>query len=416
MENNNNDFNTKLKKISKDLVQSFFNNNDTSAKNKKINSNQNESSPIRNQNFSFTEILLQKKKNNPPTTVEKYNNKNKNSITNSYNRLLFTEQTTKSSMTNNYFPQKTENVTTKTKTNNEAKTTRFKYSLNFNKTFSTSSTYTNFKAKQESTKEKKLYEEKIQTLRNHINALKKQQSDLDKKALKAKENEKIKLKIKKNKESIKQALLSAEIDRRNEMEIKKKNIAEKKSKENKDLLLSKDKTKKNKMNDYKKALNLKQKFEQIMFEDNCKLNEFNKTLIDKIKTDREKNKYILNKKKTSYLNKLNNSYRITYQNNLHYTKKLKNELSKLEQMEDECLQKMKYTKEFLEKNNIEYTPIKSCEKLKLLANRDKIENNNINISRRKAISMAKRYTKNNKNNKRKDKKDINGSVSKIKYY
>ena len=414
MENNNNDFNTKLKKISKDLVQSFF--NDTSTKNKKINSNQNESSPIRNQNFSFTEIVLQKKKNNPPTTVEKYNNKNKNSITNSYNRLLFTEQTTKSSMTNNYFPQKTENVTTKTKTNNEAKTKRFKYSLNFNKTFSTSSTYTNFKAKQESTKEKKLYEEKIQTLRNHINALKKQQSDLDKKALKAKENEKIKLKIKKNKESIKQALLSAEIDRRNEMEIKKKNIAEKKSKENKDLLLSKDKTKKNKMNDYKKALNLKQKFEQIMFEDNCKLNEFNKTLIDKIKTDREKNKYILNKKKTSYLNKLNNSYRITYQNNLHYTKKLKNELSKLEQMEDECLQKMKYTKEFLEKNNIEYTPIKSCEKLKLLANRFKIENNNINISRRKAISMAKRYTKNNKNNKRKDKKDINGSVPKIKYY
>ena len=416
MENNNNDFNTKLKKISKDLVQSFFNNNDTSAKNKKINSNQDESNPIRNQNFSFTEIVLQKKKNNPPTTVEKYNNKNKNSITNSYNRLLFTEQTTKSSMTNNYFPQKTENVTTKTKTNNEAKTKIFKYSLNFNKTFSTSSTYTNFKAKQESTKEKKLYEEKIQTLRNHINALKKQQSDLDKKALKAKENEKIKLKIKKNKESIKQALLSAEIDRRNEMEIKKKNIAEKKSKENKDLLLSKDKTKKNKMNDYKKALNLKQKFEQIMFEDNCKLNEFNKTLIDKIKTDREKNKYILNKKKTSYLNKLNNSYRITYQNNLHYTKKLKNELSKLEQMEDECLQKMKYTKEFLEKNNIEYTPIKSFEKLKLLANRDKIENNNINISRRKAISMAKRYTKNNKNNKRKDKKDINGSVPKIKYY
>ena len=37
MENNNNDFNTKLKKISKDLVQSFFNNNDTSTKNKKIN-------------------------------------------------------------------------------------------------------------------------------------------------------------------------------------------------------------------------------------------------------------------------------------------------------------------------------------------------------------------------------------------
>ena len=399
MENNNIDFNTKLKKISKDLVQSFFNNNEASPKNKKINTDQNESSQNRNQNFSYTEIISQKKKKNPPTTVEKKNNNNKNNFGNSYNRLLFTEQTTKSSMTNNYFPQKTENLITKTQVNNEAKTKRFKYSLDINKTFSSSSTYANFKAKQESTKEKKLYEEKIQILRNHINALKKQQSDLAKKALKARENEKIKIKIKKNKESIKQALLSAEIDRRNEMKFKKISILEKKSKENKDLLLSKDKTKKNKMNDYKKALNLKQKFEQIMFEDNCKLNEFNKSLIDKIKTDREKNKYILIKKKTSYLNKLNNSYRITYQNNLHYTKKLKNELSKLEQMEDECLQKMKYTKEFLEKNNIEYTPIKSCEKLKLLTNRDKSENNNINISRRKAISMAKRYTKNNKNNK-----------------
>ena len=73
-------------------------------------------------------------------------------------------------------------------------------------------------------------------------------------------------------------------------------------------------------------------------------------------------------------------------------------------------------KNSLKKNNIEYSPIKSCEKLKLLANKDKIENNNINISRRKAISVTKRYTKNNKNNIRKDKKDINGSVPKIKYY
>ena len=413
MENNNIDFNTKLKKISKDLVQSFFNNNEASPKNKKINTDQNESSQNRNQNFSYTEIISQKKKKNPPTTVEKKNNNNKNNFGNSYNRLLFTEQTTKSSMTNNYFPQKTENLITKTQVNNEAKTKRFKYSLDINKTFSSSSTYANFKAKQESTKEKKLYEEKIQILRNHINALKKQQSDLAKKALKARENEKIKIKIKKNKESIKQALLSAEIDRRNEMKFKKISILEKKSKENKDLLLSKDKTKKNKMNDYKKALNLKQKFEQIMFEDNCKLNEFNKSLIDKIKTDREKNKYILIKKKTSYLNKLNKSYQLTYQNNIDETKKLKTELNKLEQMEDECLQKMKYTREFLEKNNIEHTPIKSCEKLKLFKNRDKTERNYINITRRKANSMTKRYTKNNKNNISRDKKDIISSVPKI---
>jgi hypothetical protein len=245
MENNNIDFNTKLKKISKDLVQSFFN-NDTSPKNKKINT-QNDTSQERDQNFSSTEVILHKKEKCLPTTVESKNlDKNKNNFTNSYNKLLYTEQTTNSSVTNNYFPQKEQiaSFTSKTKSNNDAKTKRSKYSLDFNKTFSSSSTYTNFKAKQESTKEKKLYEEKIQILRSHINALKKQQSDLAKKALKVRENEKIKIKIQKNKESIKQALLSAEIDRRFEMQFKRKSIAEKKSKENKDLSVSKDRTKK----------------------------------------------------------------------------------------------------------------------------------------------------------------------------
>ena len=413
MESNNIDFNTKLKKISKDLVESFFN-NDTSPKTKKINTknDQNEISQESDQNFSSKKVISLKKENFPPTTVEsKKLSKNKNNFTNSYNRLLYTEQTTNSSVTNNYFPQKEqiESFTSKAKSNNERKTKRSKYSLDFSKTFSSSSTYTNFKAKQESTKEKKLYEEKIQILRSHINALKKQQSDLAKKALKVRENEKIKIKIQKNKESIKQALLSAEIDRRFEMQFKRKSIAEKKSKENKDLSVSKDRTKKNKIKEYKKALNLRQKFEQIMHEDNSNFIKMNKNLIDKIKTDRQKKKNILCKKKTNYLNKLNNSYRMTYQNNLNETKKLKSELVKLEQMEEEYLQNVKYTQEFLQKNNVGYTPIKSSEKFKSYINRDKTENK-FNIPKRKSNSMDKRNIINDKN---RNKNYKISSVSKI---
>ena len=416
MENTNFDFNTKLKKISKDLVQSFFN-NDISPKNKIINTDKG-SSPNLDQNFSYTEIIYHKKNNCPQNTIEKSTN-NKNSLANSCNRFLFTEQTTKSSVTNNYFPQKELNElsTTKTITNNEAKKKRFKYSLDFNKTFSSSTTYTNFKAKQESTKEKKLYEEKIKSLRNHINALKKQQSDLARKYLIAKENENNKIKIKKNKESIKQALLSAEIDRRNEFELKRKNIAEKKMKENNGLLISKGRVKKNKTREYKKALNKKQKFEQIMLKDNCKLNEINKTLIEKIKTDRENTKNNLFKKKTDYINRLNNSYRLTHQNNLNETKKLKTQLIKLEKMEEEYLENMKHTREIIKKNNFDNVKIRIGNvKIKSYNNLDKTANISFDMNKRKSNSMEKRYKINDKNDVSRNKKDKISSVPKLKNY
>jgi len=105
MEDNNTDFNTKLKKIYQDLVASFFK-NDNSPKNNKIKDENNESDLSNiDQNFSYSEIVIHKSKNFPPVTSEK----NKNSIANSYKRLLFTEQTTKSSVTNNYFPKKHQN-------------------------------------------------------------------------------------------------------------------------------------------------------------------------------------------------------------------------------------------------------------------------------------------------------------------
>ena len=83
-----------------------------------------------------------------------------------------------------------------------------------------------YRAKQDSMKEKKLYEERVKILRNHINRLKKQEIELNKKAEQAKEKEKDKIRLKKEKYDKKQFLLSAEIDKRKALEEKKKIISQ----------------------------------------------------------------------------------------------------------------------------------------------------------------------------------------------
>ena len=414
MVENNIDFNTKLKNISKDLVASFFKSDNTPNNNTINNINQsNQSSHNIDQNFSYTEVIYHKAKELSQFTTKK--NKNKN-LANSYKRLLFTEQTTKSSVTNNYIPQNGKNQISslKTKTDNKIKPKKYKLNLDLSKTFTSSETYNNFKAKQESKREKKLYEDKIQALKNHINALKKQQSDLTKKAEIAKENKKYKMKLKQEKESIKQALLSAEIDRRNEMEMKRKNIAEKKMKEENGILISKRRNNKDKKNEYKKLIIHKKKLKKIVNEDNYKSNEINRIIIDKIKKDREKTMNNLYQKKKNYINKVNNSYRITYQNNLNETKKLKNELIKLEELENQCLQNVKYTQDTLKnynKNNIKY---RMHQKIKSDYSLDDIDNMKIKENKRKANSVMKRYKINNKNNISRNKRNKNKSCPKIK--
>lgn len=410
MEENNIDFNTKLKNISKDLVASFFKSDNS--QNNNTNNNINQSSHKIDKNFSYSEVIYHKVKDLAKITAEK--NKN-NNLANSNKRILFTEQTTKSSVTNNYIPQNGKNQISslKTKTDNKIKPKKYNFNLDLSKTFTTSATYNNFMAKQESKREKKLYEDKVQALKNHINAIKKQQSDLTKKAEKAKENEKYKMKLKQEKESIKQALLSAEIDRRNEMELKRKNIAEKKMKEENGMLMSKRRNKKDKKNEYRKFVIHKKKLKKIINEDNYKSNEINKIIIDKIKRDREKTMNNLYQKKKNYINKVNNSYRITYQNNLNETKKLKNELMKLEEIENQYLQNMKYTKDTLKnynKNNINY---RIHQKIKSDYSLDEIDNMKIKENKRKANSVMKRYKIIDKNNISRNKRDKNKSCPKI---
>ena len=58
-------------------------------------------------------------------------------------------------------------------------------------------------------------------------------------------------------------------------------------------------------------------------------------------------------KKYENINKLNNSYKKSYEKNIDETKRLKNELSKLELVEEQCLENLKKTQEFIKKNNPE---------------------------------------------------------------
>ena len=387
MEENDIDFNTKLKKISKELVESFLQNN-SSSKNQKINYENDESSISSHnfeQNFSYSEIVVHKIKDLISSRLEK--NKNK--------RLVLTEQTTKSSVTNNYFPQKQENriSTIEPKQNNNTKINKFKINLDLNDTYSSSERYSNFKAQQESAREKKLYEEKIRLIHNHIEALKKQQLYLSKKAQKEQETERYKNKIKKEKHNIKKALLSIEIDKRNEMESKRKIIAQQKLKEKEEMINSKVRKNNNKIIEYKKAYIQKKEIKKIIMEDSNKNNKVNKVLVDKIKSEREKNKKKLMKEKRNYIDKINNSYRLTHHNNLIETKKLKNELIKLEKVEEQFLKKMKYTQDNLRNNKFEKINNinKKYVKMKSFENLSKKENEQLKINKGKSNSVMKRH-------------------------
>ena len=387
MEGNDIDFNTKLKKISKELVESFLQNN-SSSKNQQINYENDESSISSHnfdQNFSYSEIVVHKIKDLISSRLEK--NKNK--------RLVLTEQTTKSSVTNNYFPQKQENKisTIKPKQNINNKINKFKINLDLNDTYSSSERYSNFKAQQESAREKKFYEEKIRLIHNHIEALKKQQLYLSKKAQKEQETERYKNKIKKEKQNIKKALLSIEIDKRNEIESKRKSIAQQKIKEQKEMMDSKVRKKNYKLNEYKKAYIQKKEMEKIIIEDNNKNNKVHKLLIDKIKLEREKNRNKLIKEQKNYIDKINNSYRLSHHNNLIETKKLKNELIKLEKVEEQYLKKMKYTQDNLRNNKFEKINNinKKYVKMKSFENLSKKENEQLKINKGKSNSVMKRH-------------------------
>ena len=275
-----------------------------------------------------------------------------------------------------------------------------------------------YKAKQVSTKEKKLYEERVKILRNHINALRKQEIELNKKAELAKEKELNKNKLKQEKDHLKQVLLTKEMDRRNALEEKKKIIMQQKIKNDMHLKEQKQKMKNDKLNKYKKVKNDLKKAEERRNENNNKKEHIIHDKIEEIRNERQKMRERSIQRRYVDKNRINKSYQMTYEDNINQTQKLKDELSKLENMEDQYIENIKKTQEFIRKtNDKDNIRINNFRKIKF----NSLSNNNYSIYYKQKVrpkstaTSVKRRNKNiNRFNQIVQKKGFSNSL--IKYY
>ena len=198
-----------------------------------------------------------------------------------------------------------------------------------------------YKNKLESEKEKRECEERIKIMKNHISAMKRQQEDMDKKLKMIKRRENNLNEAKKQKENTKKAIYEYNINRRTELENKRKKIERQREIENKCIKESTEKTKKDKIRKYRQY--------QKEREEAIKLNESenNKAIhnqIEKIKSIRETNKNIgINRRKI--LNKnYNDINEKKTERNLERTKKLREEIKKLQTEENAIMEKLNQTK------------------------------------------------------------------------
>ena len=275
-----------------------------------------------------------------------------------------------------------------------------------------------YKAKQVSTKEKKLYEERVKILRNHINALRKQEIELNKKAELAKEKEINKNKLKQEKDHLKQVLLTKEMDRRNALEEKKKIIMQQKIKNDMHLKEQKQKMKNDKLNKYKKVKNDLKKAEERRNENNNKKEHIIHDKIEEIRNERQKMRERSLQRRCVDKNRINKSYQMTYEHNINQTQKLKDELSRLENMEDQYIENIKKTQEFIRKtNDKDNIRINNFRKIKF----NSLSNNNYSIYYKQKVrpkstaTSVKRRNKNiNRFNQIMQKKGFSNSL--IKYY
>ena len=226
-----------------------------------------------------------------------------------------------------------------------------------------------YKAKQESEKEKKLYQEKVRLLENRILALKSQEDDMNKKMQSNKLRQNYLNKKKKEKNDFKQTLLSYDIDKRNELDEKRKAIKEQKFQLNKDLKESMEKNKLSKMRNYRQLQKEKKKALTLIDRNNHKFEKYGRNNVDKIKKEREKIKQNEIKKKRKHGKSMDNFYLESCEDNKQETDKLKNKIKKLEQLEMKYINSINKTREGIARNNSvgvyyfkrEMTPIKKLD-------------------------------------------------------
>ena len=128
----------------------------------------------------------------------------------------------------------------------------------------------------------------MRLLENRILALKNQEDDINKKIQSNKIRQKYLDKKKKEKNDFKQTLLSYDIDKRNELDEKRKAIKEQKNQLNKDLQESIQKNKISKIRNYQKLQKEKKMVLTIIDRNNHNFEKYGKNNVVKIKKQREK--------------------------------------------------------------------------------------------------------------------------------
>lgn len=208
-----------------------------------------------------------------------------------------------------------------------------------------------YKAKQESEKEKRIYQEKVRLLENRITALKNQENQMNKKKKSNEVRQKYLNKKKQEKNDFKQQLLSYDIDQRNALDSKRKEIKERKNQLDKELKQSMEKTKNSKLRNYKKLLKDKKIGLSIINENNQNFEKYGKNNVNKIKKERERTKKIEQMKHKKHGRSMDNYYVESCESNKHETDKLKDKIKKLEKMEDKYLNSINETRQGFLRNN-----------------------------------------------------------------
>jgi len=287
------------------------------------------SSKSKNKNESKEKIDKSKSKNNKMNNINKTHKEKKLN----YNTSMQNIARTNRDINNN-------NI----KTNSKALTKR-------KQTYSSVSK--NYKASKESEKEKKLYQEKVRLLENRILALKNHQDEIKRKMLCYDVRQTYLDKKKKEKSDMKQTLLSYDIDKRNELDLKRKQIRDQKNSLNKHLKESMEKQKITKMKDYQNLKKEKMLVLAKICENNNQHEKYAKGNSNKIKKEREQIKINELKKQKTLDKKKDNYYYENCEDNKHETDNLKNKLKKLEKLEIKYINKLNKSRQIVFGNNHE---------------------------------------------------------------
>ena len=292
-----------------------------------------------------------------PPTEEK---KQKSNVSNNNNNNNKNEEKSSTSSKNNYnnsYKQKklmyNSSAKNISKTNKDLKNKSNKTNIrDLNKGKKTYSAINeNYLNKIQSDKEKKFYQEKVRILENRIMALKKHEDIIHRRMHCNDVRQTYLNQKKKEKSDMKQALLSHDIDKRNELDIRRKAIKEQKNNEKKHLKESMEKSKMAKMKDYENMQKEKKLALSIINENNNKIEEYGRGNVKKIKKEREQIKKNENKRQKNLEKTADNFYIETYEDNKLETNKLKNKLKKLEKLEMKYLNSLNKTRQGMIRNN-----------------------------------------------------------------